>query len=305
MNFAIRDKLIARCKIDKVEFIAAACSGGGKRRLVGGGSIGVDGEDFEDLGENARTEQIKATVDEQTYLELDSVRRAAKPVVCTHPLFGVIWARLSDLSYDADEKQGVNISITLVEDGDVSVFLNVNATSFPQASGAAGAAADAFAEGLDDLDDLDDFGGEFLSVVENCGDLVDAFTDALEVAGEGGLAAVQALSGAFGELVDGVDSMLEQFDTAAASFASLIDSDLPDLAYALVDAGRVAVDALVSASTTVWQPLQTSAPMGLDAVALEFLGSSDDDAIDRILSANPELIDLIALPPGVTVWLPV
>lgn len=306
MDFEIRSRLLAKCKIGSVEFVAAAVSGGGERRLAGGGSIYNDGEEFEDLGENARTETLKALVDEGVYLELVEIRRAGKPVVCTHPLFGVIWARLRALSYDADEKQGVAITCVLVEDGDVSVFLNVNPTSFPQASSAATAAASAFSESIDDLPD--DIPGDLLTEATACAGFIDGFTDALADAALGGIASVQSLSGAFGELVDAVDSTIDAFDRAAEDLASLVDSDLTDLALSCVNAGRQAVDALTSASSIIWQPLSVSGPLGFESVAAsvaESLGIDTDDAFDRILTSNPSLIDLLAFPSGATVWLPV
>jgi hypothetical protein len=306
MDFEIRSRLLAKCKIGSVEFVAAAVSGGGERRLAGGGSIYNDGEEFEDLGENARTEILEAVVDEGVYLELVEIRRAAKPVVCTHPLFGIMWARLWKMPYKANEKQGVDITITLVEDGDVSVFLNVNPTSFPQASSAATAAASAFSESIDDLPD--DITGDLFTEATACAGFIDGFTDALADAALGGIASVQSLSGAFGELVDAVDSTIDAFDRAAEDLASLVDSDLADLALSCVNAGRQAVDALTSASSTIWQPLSVSGPLGFDAVAAgvaESLGIDTDDAFDRILTSNPSLIDLLAFPSGATVWLPV
>lgn len=306
MNYAIRSQLLAKCKIGTVEFIAAAVSGGGERRLAGGGAIGVDGEEFEDLGENARTEIVKALVDETTYQELDALRREGKPVICTHPLFGVMNARIRTIPYDADEKQGVAITVTLVEEGDHAKYTALSQVSFPQASSAATAAASAFSEGIDDLPD--DIPGDLLTEATACAGFIDGFTDALADAALGGIASVQSLSGAFGELVDAVDSTIDAFDRAAEDLASLVDSDLADLALSCVNAGRQAVDALVSASATIWQPLSVSGPLGFEAVAADVaasLGIDPDDAFDRILTSNPSLVDLLAFPSGATVWLPV
>jgi hypothetical protein len=306
MDFAIRSKLIAEAKIGTVSFVAASVSGAGKRRLQGGAAIGVDGEEFEDLGENARTEQIEATVDETTYLELEGIRRDAKRVTCQHPLFGVFEGRISDLSYKANERQGVDISVTLIEDGDHSRVMAPVQVSFPQASGAATASLDAFSEGLDEIPS--DVGGDLLGEVAACGSLISTFETALSSAALGGIAAVQDLAGAFGELSVGVDSLISSFDLAAESVASLADSDLVDLALSAVNATRQAVEALSNESTLVWQPLPVAGPLGLDAVAYDRameLGIDPDDALAQILSANTDLVDLVAIPTGFTLWLPV
>jgi hypothetical protein len=78
-----------------------------------------------------------------------------------------------------------------------------------------------------------------------------------------------------------------------------------DLAYVALGAVRDAVDVIVAGGGAVWQPVTVVAPVSLAELADEYLGASDDDAIDRLLSANPNTIDLLAAPVGAVLWIPV
>jgi hypothetical protein len=306
MDFSVREKLIALCKIGTCEFPAVSVGGGGERRLAGGGTIGNDGEEFEDLGENARTEQIEAIVPEDVYLELEAIRREGKAVTCTHPLFGIFNARLKTLNYKADLIQGVSINLVLVEDGDhVGTALTPGS---PQASGAATAALDAMSLELDVMALLPELPIDLIAQAFAAGLAVGGFLSALESAALGGTADVQTLSGAFGEFTLAANLLIDSFDLAMDTVPSLVDLDVIDLTLAAVDASRIAVEALVSASSTVWQPLSVASPLGLEALATEralALGLDPDDMLDRILASNPQIVDSIAIPSGATVWLPV
>jgi hypothetical protein len=196
----------------------------------------------------------------------------------------------------------VDVTITLIEDG------IHKATPAPTPAASAPAAKAGAKSALDDLDDdldgLADIPGMTDSLGDEIGSLGDAIDDMVAVL-DAVDATMEALASGLDALAEAVESFQTAWDDAYSEVAGLVDFATLDLAYAAVGAVRDAVDALVSGGAVVWQPVTLTTPRGLAEIAMEFLGSADDSALDRLMDANPSVIDLLAVPGGSALWIPV
>ena len=304
---SLRESLYTKAQIGSIQFEAASASGGGKRRLAIHEAIGVDGATIEDLGEAPRVEHLSAHVGEDVYLKLENLRREATVQTCTHPLFGTFQGRIHEISYEAGTKHGVNIKLTLIEDGQHALVLAPVTLSLPSSAGA-------FAAGLDDWGDINteaDFesylSDESFGIVQGLGSDFLGFANAFDTV----LDAVQSGTStwaALGSALDDLGSSLDSFVDGVYGLADEIGQagmDIIDASYSLVRAARDCVDAAQSEAATILQPFKVATPVGVAALCREFLGSDDDDMIDLFLESNPTIIDLNAIPSGLDIVLPV
>jgi hypothetical protein len=87
--------------------------------------------------------------------------------------------------------------------------------------------------------------------------------------------------------------------------SDLADLDIQDLTYAAIDAARDVVDAMEQQTGNVWEEFTAMATVSVAELAREFIGFDDDESIQRILDRNPQLIDVSAILPGVSISIPI
>ena len=110
-----RDDILVNARIGSLEFVAKDCTGGeSARRIAAHGAIGMDGEWTEDLGEDARKDQITAELTEADWLKLDKIKRAGLVVDIVHPLFGAYQGRVVSCPYKAGALDHVDVTISLI-----------------------------------------------------------------------------------------------------------------------------------------------------------------------------------------------
>jgi len=297
---SLRSSIAGEAQIGSVKFWATrATPQSTPRRVVQYTGIGITGAVTEDLGRNARTEILNATVDETVYLDLDGIKNAGKVVTIVHPLFGVFEGRLVDVTYDAGPNDMVDIVCTVVEHGDPTDFfiIKVGTTASKKQS------VDAVFADLD-LDELGDFptssglpsaGAGLSNGYSNFSSVMSAVS-----AGDGLWADVSA---AYSELAEAGNTLIEAVDAFEDATQEMID--MVDTTYELIDVARDYVDAMEKQVADVWQNLRIDTPLSLAEIALELVGDASEETIDLILDRNPTLIDICAVPIGVTLSIPV
>jgi hypothetical protein len=81
--------------------------------------------------------------------------------------------------------------------------------------------------------------------------------------------------------------------------------DMVDTTYELINVAREWVDAVENQVSDVWQDLKITTPLSLAEIALDLIGNDDESTIDEILNRNTTLIDINAVPVGVSLSIPV
>ncbi len=300
---ALRASLAGMAQIGPIKFWAtSAQTNPNPRRIVQYIGIGVDGAVTEDLGQNARTETLNATVEEDIYIKLNDLKNEAKILIIVHPLFGAFEGRIIDAVPTAGPQDMVDIVVTVVEHGkpiDVFVLPQKTTASAQQSASAA------FANlGLDNLDGLADFDSStglpaagagmnnswasFSSVMDSVSTADALWTDVS--------AAYNDLASAGNVLIDAVDGFVD----ATQDMIDMVDST-----YELLNEARDFVDAMEQRIGSVWQNLQVTTPLSIAEIALDLIGDDSEETIDLILERNPTLIDLNAVPIGFELSIPV
>jgi prophage DNA circulation protein len=302
-----RQSLAGKLKIGTWEAWAKSLSGGGTRRLAGQKAIGVDGETFEDLGEDARRETMSAELDENEWQKLDNLRRAAKIYTITHPLFGTFQGRIVSCPYQAGLRDMVDAEITLVEDGEPTSNAAAVTITLPAAAQAYKAQKAAYDDASTDWDGLaipastDSSKSSFDSAMSDFDAQVDSARE--------GDASWEDLSSVYDDLGSTggtfLDSLDELTDSALDVVNDVLDLGMDSLTYAVIDAARTCIGAATDQVTNVWRTLRTTTPVSVAELAVDWLGSDDDDSIDAILAANPQIVDLNYVPTGIELQLPV
>jgi hypothetical protein len=296
---SIRESIAGMAQIGNVKFWATrATPQPTPRRVMQYTGVGVVGAVTEDLGRNARTEILNATVNEDVYLDLDQVKNAAKVVTCVHPLFGVFEGRLIDVTFDAGPDDMVDIVCTLVEHGDPSAIfiVTVNSTAAKKQS------ADSVFDDMD-LDGLDDFPTATGLPAAGQG-LTGSYGNfsALMEAGPDDTLWTEVAAG-FNDLAESGNTLIEAIDGYADATQELVD--MVDSTYELINIGREYVDAMERQVSDVWQSVKITHPLSVAEIALELVGNATEDTIDTILDRNPALIDICAVPIGTELSIPV
>jgi phage tail protein X len=320
-----REQLAGPAKIGPISFDATAASGSFSRRLVKYHGIGMDGAELDDLGEDARVETLRAELEEDVFIALEKLRRRGEKVACVHPLFGTMTARVEALSYDADQRPMVDCQITLVEDGyRPRPPQPVRVDAYYQANLAKAAAMRAGVEDwlnapLPDLDADDalesmrellagfELGDWELPLAEALLEgfrAVEGFVDAMDDF-ISGFQDWEFLSGAYSVLNDSISWALGSFDTIKSAVESVIDFNWEDYCFDLLDSAQAMVAAATDTATQLWSSLTAKGPLTLDELAAEFLGTTDQEAIDAILANNPGLVDASVVPAGFEIFLPI
>lgn len=300
----LRDKLAAQAQIGDVKFWATGASGpGGQRRVVQYTGVGVEGAFTEDLGSDARVEQLTAIVDEDTYTSLINLRDAGNVVTAVHPLFGVMQARLA-IEYQAGPDEMVDVTITLTEHGEPTIFLPSQTVTLPGSAQNAKSAFDDLSDDLDGLADIPDLPDSLSSASDAFDTGWDAFDDALDDA-LGGDLTWEELGAEFDALARLGDDLIEQVDAAWSDFADLADYDVESGVLSVINQARGCVDAMENQVSEVWQQFKVVNPVSVAEVALSLVGDASDEIIDQILDRNPTLIDVNAIVTGVELSIPV
>lgn len=291
--------------ISGIKIIATAVSGGNNdRRIARYRSIGVNGADLEDLGQDERQDGYTATVAEYVFLQLEAIKEAGKPVTIVHPIFGTYQGRLASCKYTATTRSGVEISLTLIEDG-TAAKKNLNVVqSLPAWSGAANAAWSLANESILDLASLDDLPTDIFTAI---GDLTTAW-NAFSAVGDlvaVGAATFDEISATLTDLGSAVDSMISTVDNAWGVVEGIADIALEDTLYPLMAAARGVADSVRATTSGRTIALVTAGATSLADIARKYLGRDDDDAIDLILAQNPSQIDSAWVPSGMSLTIPI
>jgi len=301
---SIREQLAAEADIGGVTFWATSASGpGAPRSIVQHGGIGVTGAVTVDLGRPARTETLKATVDETVFLKLIAVKDAAKVVDITHPLFGTFQGRVQDVPYEAGPDDMVDITVTVIEHGEPSILL---APAVVTLSSAAADADAAFANLGDDLDGLGDFPltDDLTNNITNINSSYSTFSGALDDAQQG-VASFEDIAAEFTAFAQAGQALVDSVDTAWDTVTELADFSVQDLVYETIDAARDCVNSMERQLGNVWEEFQVRGSVSIAELAREFIGADDDDSIQLILDRNPQIVDVSAILPGVSVSIPI
>lgn len=300
---SIRESIAGEAQIGPVKFWATSASPQSTpRRIMQYTGVGVNGASLEDLGENARTEILNATVTEYVYQDLVDVKRAAEVVVIVHPLFGVFDGRLSDVTYQAGPNDMVEIVCTCIEHGDPADLFIARVNTTANAKQSASAAFDNL--GLDDLDGLADFptstglptaGANTQASWDNFSAVMDEVdnSDALWT----------DVASAYNDIATSCGVLIDTIDEYADATQDMID--MVDSAYELINTARDYVDAVENQVSDAWQNLKITTPLSLAEIALDLIGDASEETIDLILDRNPTIIDICALPIGVEISIPV
>jgi len=296
---SLRESIAAEAQIGTVKFWATRASPSATpRRIAQYTGVGVNGAVTEDLGEDARTEILSATVTENIYIDLKDIKSAGNVVTCVHPLFGVFEGRLADITYDAGPDDMVDIQCTLVEHGDPNILLvTVNNAAAKRQS-----AKSVFDDlGLDDLDDFDTSTGlpQAGAAFSASYGTFDAVMDAVE----SGDALWQDVAVVYNDVASAGKDLIDAIDLVADITDELID--IGDKTLEIINLANEAIGEMERQVSDVWQTVKVTNPVSLSALALELMGDATEESINLILDRNPTLIDICALPTGVEISIPV
>lgn len=301
-----RDQLASEAKIGNVSFYATSASGpGAPRRIVQYTGVGVDGAVTEDMGADARQETLQATIDEDVFLKLKEVKDTAKVVTAVHPLFGVMDARVINIEYEANARDMVDVTITLVEHGTPAILLAPKVISLASAAQNAKSAFDDLSGDLDDLDDFD-LGDNLTSSIGSMNSQWSLFDSVLDSALSGDVL-IDDMAAAFSDIAKAGQGLIDAAESAYNDVAELVAYPIQDTIYELIDAGRDVVNSLERQATDVWQEVTAVGSVSIEELALEYFGvdADLDDAIQKILDRNPQIIDVSAVIPGTELSIPI
>ena len=290
--------------IGGIKIIASTASGGANdRRIARYRAIGVNGAELEDLGQDERQDGFTATVTEAEFVSLDAIKEAGKPVTIVHPLFGSYQGRLAACRWTASSRSGVEVQLTIVEDGAATTKqLWAPASVFGASVGASTAWGDANSTLLD-LASVPDLTADIWGGISDLTDAWTAFDDALSLI-EQGAAGLAEAAAALTDLDSAVNGLMDVVDGAWGIIDGIAEVALEDTMYPLLRAARGVVESLSSAAIgTVVHTTQMAT--SLADVARKYLGSDDDAALDAILAQNPSQIDYGWVPAGVSLMIAV
>lgn len=306
MPSEIRKLLAADARIGDVKLPVASVSGGGARRLQAQAAPKRDGETFQDLGEDAEGVTFKSTLREDVWLDLREIMRAARVVPVVHPFFPMFKGRIHSMQYEATGRSHVEATIVVKEEGEhqAQPLSAVSEVRLGQAAAVVRAKADDVFQDLTAVGDLPDLP---VSLVNASAALSDRYTsfDLVLISVERGDASFQDLSGAWNDLAAASSLLLSELALAAETNEELFFSDSDDLVPVLLWSAREAVLAAQTVEGVVWTTFTPTAPVMLMELAFDFLGLRTDAAVDSILDANPELIEVFYVPRGTPINLPV
>jgi len=302
-----RADILTTARIGEIEFTAIAATGGGERRIARHGAIGMDGEYMEDLGEAARTDEIRAVLTEAQWLQLDEIRRRGKAVDIVHPLFGSYIGRVVAAKYEGGLRDHVDVTITVVEDAEHRPTRPRALNPSAAASKLAGAASDLEQIPLD-YPELQDVSSSqaisaFDDVVASARDIVDLVEAGVTTAAD----AWHAASAAYETITSGVATVVDDIRNTVADVATdLADPmlEIYDQVHSVVVAARETIDAISDSLADTWRQVTTTTIRPLDQIIRDAVGEVSDDLIDAVLASNPALTDPLMVPAGVTVRIP-
>jgi hypothetical protein len=299
-----RSDTLVKLKIGSLEIIPTDCGGGDNpRRVAKHGAIGMDGEWTEDLGEDARTDNFTATISESDWLKLDRIKRAGLVVDIVHPLFGSYRGRVISCPYKANALDMVDVTITTIEEGEHRQY-----SILPSLGQAIAAARKSYEDvGMSgwiiETELGDDFAGwptDAVSGLASFGAFLSDLESGIEKTWQEAGAAYDAVSTMADIVVDTVDAITDLPSDLIEQVSTLTDS-----VYDLVSSAREIVDAIGSDVADTWRRVSSAAERTIDGVLLEYLGEATDETLALLLGANPELIDLVILPGGTEIKIPV
>jgi hypothetical protein len=297
-----REKIAGQAQIGNVSFWATrATPQPTPRRIVQYTGVGITGAQTEDLGQDARTETLTATVDELVYLDLDQIKKEANVVTIVHPLFGVFQGRVLDVTAEATPDPMVDITVTVVEHGDpADLFAPIRAST----ASLSNSASAAYADMSGDLDDLDDFPTDtgLPSANQNFQGAYNNFTAVADSVNSADAVWTEAAA-AYNELATATNVLIDTIDDYAAATQEMVS--IVDSAYELIDVTRTWVDTMANQAESVWQDFRVLHPLSLAEIALDIMGDASEETIDLLLERNPTLIDVTAVPIGVNLSVPV
>ncbi len=300
---ALRATLAGMAQIGPIKFWAtSAQTNPNPRRIVQYNGVGVDGAATEDLGQNARTETLNATVEEDIYVKLNDLKNEAKLLIIVHPLFGAFEGRIVDAVPTAGPADMIDMVVTVIENGKpIDVFvLPANTTASAKQSATA-----AFANlGLDDLDGLADFDSSTGLPAAGAGmnNSWASFSGVMDAA-QSSDALWADVTSAYSNLADAGNVLINTVDGFVDATQEM--ADMVDSTYSVLKEARNFVDAMEQQAGNVWQDLKITTPLSLAEIALDLIGDDSEEIIDLILERNPTLIDLNAVPVGVQLSIPV
>jgi hypothetical protein len=298
---SVREQLAAKCKIDTVEFWAQSVQGGFRRNLVGHGGIGVEGERFEDLGEEARRETVQAELFEDEYLKLVAVFENGKKVGFTHPLFGVKQVRIEQISYRANDREMVDATIVLVEDGEremqlAPVVLDLG-TEAAKWDGVEAKYAEVSTQIVADGYPVS---GVIDSVIEQEFSIqFSSFSDVVELALTGE-AIIDEVSAAYETMAAAANDFISEFEDLSAVYAPYVD-----LGYETIAVGQDIIRSMSVLDSGPWNLFMTQVPTLIGDIAAEYLGVDSEENVDLILEHNPQLLEVGLIQPGFEIVIPV
>ena len=298
---SVREQLATKCKIKDLEFWAQSATAQHGRTLVGHGGIGIEGERFEDLGEGARRHSLRAELYEDEYLKLKAIYTEAKRVDFTHPLFGVFQVRVQSIQYQAGPAEMVDVTITLVEDGEreivlAPVVLNLGTVNWQWES----ALDDITVSVTEILSDGFSQDGFTAAISAAWVSAATAFSAVLDLA-EAAEAAVDEVAASYSEYADAALAVIEEMESSVDA----VWGEVADAIYGTVGIAQDAVRSISVLDSAPWNNFLTKTPVLIGSIAAEFLGADSEDNIESILEYNPTLLDVGVIPAGFELVLPV
>jgi len=297
---SLRETIAMEAKVGSVKFWAKRANPQPTpRRLAQYIGVGVTGASLEDLGRNARVEILTAEVTEDIYVDLDFIKDAAKVITIQHPLFGVFEGRLADVTYDAGPNDMVDIVCTCIEDGDPKVLFVPAANTTAQKKQSADSTFDNLTLSAFDAAPTSSGLPSASASLDSSFSSLSAVMDAVSSAD----ALWADASAAFSDLASAGDVFIDAVDSFQDATQEMVD--MVDTTYELINTAREWVDAVENQVAGVWQNMRITTPLSIAEIALGLVGKDDEDTIDLILSRNPTLIDLNAVPVGFELSIPI
>ena len=117
----------------------------------------------------------------------------------------------------------------------------------------------------------------------------------------------QEAGAAYDSWAEAVDAYVAIVDTLEDMTADAIGyaADTVDACYQSLAEARDLVDAIGTEVADTWRNVEQPAERTVDSVLEEFLGGATDDALSALLSANPSMIDMMIVPAGFALRIPV
>ena len=305
-----RDDILTKAKIGTLEFVPTGCNGGDNPlRLAKHGAIGMNGQWGEGLGMDARVDTFQAVLTEAECKQLDEIKNAGKIVNIVHPIFGAYKGWVISAPWQAGKLDHVDVTITTMEEGEHQQWvnlpsLNAAAAAAKQALGGASGAFDNMTDAFDSgisagiLEDFDVLGiSDAFDVFD---DFVDDVVSGVEKTWQEAGAAYDAITGAVDSaltVIDGIEDMVTDAVDSVAAYTDAI--------YTVASTAREIVDAIGSSLTQVWRTATYVTDYPIDAILIEYLGEATDETMGILLDNNPGLIDMLFVPGGFELQIPV